>query len=200
MANVEIEDDNSVRYERPLLVRIVGILSILAGILFIVIGILSAGIWSTLNETRIAGSLSLGNLPVGSLHMLSYIVIASGIGTALQGWGLLKMKPWAWITITFFLLAIILLVVHGYVSNARATSLDLSAMIVSIFIAGLLLAYFVRKKEYFNLDMLSTKTTLMIIGGLVTYSIISLVVMEMASTTITEWLNEVVLNKRLLSV
>ncbi len=182
MANLEIEDDHDVEYERPLLVRIIGILSILAGILFILAGILSLGM-----STTVSGSSTGRILPAGSFQVLSYVILISGIYTALQGWGLLRMRPWAWIMTTFFLLSSAFLSVHIYTSNATATNFDLSVMVADIFIAGLLLAYFVKKKEYFNLDMLSTRTTLMIIGGLVIYSTILTAVIDIEGTTIKQW-------------
>lgn len=196
MAELETEDDTG--YERPLLVRIIGILSILAGILFILIGILSAGIWATLGESSMTGMFP--DTMLEALQILSYLIIGAGVGTALQGWGLLKMKPWAWIMVTFSLLATIFFAVQGYTSAPAGTGMGLSTVIAVIFIAGLLLTYFLKKKEYFDLEMLSTKTTLMIIGGLVTYTMISMVVTEMASTTIMQSFYEVVTNEGLLSV
>lgn len=181
--------------EKPSLIRIVAILSILVGIIAIIAGILSVGLFTTImDETDMTG------FPVWSMQMLFYLIIGSGIATALQGWGLMKMKPWGWIMFVFFLLAMMFFSVHGYVSNANATSADLSAMIVSLLIAGLLLVYFVKKKDYFELDGLSTRTTLMIVGGLVTYRMVSLLVTEMAGTTIMEWLSGVILDEGVYSV
>jgi len=182
VANLEIEDDHDVGYKRPLLVRIIALLSISAGILLILAGILSVGVFTTVSTSPM-GKI----LPVGSFQVLSYIILASGIDTALQGWGLLKMKPWAWIMVTFFLLSSILLSAHIYTSNATATNFDLSVMIADIFIAGLLLAYFVKKREYFNLDTLSARTTLMIIGGLAIYSIILMAATDIEGTAIKQW-------------
>ncbi len=182
MANLEVEDDHSGGYARPLLVTIISVLSMLAGILLILGGVLSLGIFTTLSESRLVGIL-----PLGSFAMLSYVFVAAGISTSLQGWGLLKMKPWAWIMATFLLLTMAFLSVHTYVSNAAATKFELSIMIAGVLIAGLLLAYFVKKRKYFDLDMLSTRTTLIIIGGLVTYSILWMAMIDMAGTTMQEW-------------
>lgn len=100
----------------------------------------------------------------------------------------------------FFLLAMIFFSIHGYTSNPAATSAELSMMIVSILIAGLLLAYFGKRKEYFDVSSMSTRTTLLIIGGLVTYSMLSLILTEMAGTSIMEWLSTIVLDESVYSI
>lgn len=199
MASQEAEDDD-VSQKAPLLVKIIGILSILIGILFSIGGILAAGAFSTLSEVGLPASSPFSGTVWGSFQMISYIFIASGISTGLQGWGLLKMKPWAWIMTAFFLLATIFLVIDSHMKNLFATSLDLSYVIVVTLIAGLLLAYFVKKKQYFSLDLLSTKITAMIIGGLVAFTAISMMTFDAASAQIAEWVMGSLLNQGLYSV
>lgn len=104
------------------MVKIVGILSILIGMLIVIGGVLSVGIFTTLMyETDV-----VRNFPIESMQILFYIIIGSGIATALQGYGLLKMKPWTWMMVVFFLLAMVFFSIHGYISNG-------SALVVQIF-------------------------------------------------------------------
>jgi hypothetical protein len=195
VANLELEDD-SAGYERPLLIRIIGVLSIVAGLLLIIAGILSAGIFTTLvEETEM-----ISTFPLASLQALFYLIIGSGIAITIQGWGLLKMKAWGWMMAAFFLLSAIFFSVHGYATNTGRTSTDLSFMAASILIAGLLLAYFVKRKDYFDVSALSTRAIIGIVGGLVAYSVISFLVMEMVGTSLMESLPDMVFEEGLYSL